>query len=213
MIHPVCTHDVPLIPTMTTEPRFDVITYPDRIDEILALRQIANCAADQLAPDTSTAELFDARDLEASHVVAEMDDQIVGTVRLASPLEGFLLNSANPCVEPVSGLPNSSEYLETAWAAIHPNYQGRGLLWHLAAHLVVTAKQRGKPFIVGAANPGMWRFWQRCGYRKMDVPYFGRSGRAPEFSLIISDVDAAITGRDIAPPLAQALKGLLDGPG
>ena len=211
MIPPSVARAVPDISAEASEPRFDVLAYPERIDEILELRRLANCSANLLPPETLAAELIDPRDFEASNVVAEISGRLVGTLRLAPPLEGFILNQANPCVRPVNGLPGTSEYLETAWASIHPNYHGRGILWHLVAHMVLTAKQRAKPFLVGGTSPDMWRFWRRCGYRKTGILYLGRNAPSLQYSVIILDVEAAIEGRNIAPQLARVLGPLLDG--
>ncbi len=200
---------VPQISDGVSVPRFDVLAYPERIDQILELRRIANCAAGQLAAHFRAAEPFDPRDLEASNVVAEVGGRIVGTLRLSPPLEGFILNQANPCLGPVSGLPESSETLETAWASIHPSYNGQGILWHLAAHMVLTAKRRGIPFLVGGTNPSMWRFWQRCGYRKTGIPYISRNAPDIRYLVIVMDVEAVIAGRNIAPQLARVLTPLL----
>ncbi len=204
-------NEYPQTATETTEPRFSVLAYPERLNEILELRRVANAAADQLAPDISAAQLLGPRELAASNVVAEINGRLVGTVRLAPPIEGFLLNHANPTLGPVRGLPKSSEYLETAWAAVHPKYHGRGILWRLAAHMVITAQQCGKPFLVGGCNPSMWRFWQRCGYRETGIPYIGRNSPYVQYSVILMDVEAVLAGRGIAPQLAQALAPLLDG--
>lgn len=202
---PRCSAPRPLSPGPT---RFDVVRYPERLPEILELRRVAFGAAGKIAPGTPAAELVDSRDLRSSIVIAQSAGHLVGSLRLTPALPGSVLGQPE-LVGPLPGLPATSEYLECSRACIHPDHQGEGLCWDLAAHMLTTARKLGKPYLVAAIAPDLWRFWWRCGYRKTGIPYINVAFRGHENEVGVLDVAAALEGRTIDAKLARVLSPLL----
>ena len=196
-------------PRLSADPiRFKVIAFPERIGEILELRKITYEAAQKIAPNTHPIDLTDSRDPKASFVIAESGGRIIGSVRLAPPVSGPLLYPDAMLKGPLTHIPPKSQILETAWACIHPDHQGQGLFWHLAAHMLITAKTYGKPFLIGAAEPKLWNNWRRCGYQKTGVS-FERATTGREYSVIVLELAAVFEGRALGSSFAHALLPLL----
>ncbi|MEM9556310.1 MAG: GNAT family N-acetyltransferase [Acidobacteriota bacterium] len=187
--------------------RFRTLRFPERLADIVELRRVAYTAAGKLGPDVEESievEMADPRNLRAVLVVAEEEEQIVGSVRLTPPLPGPLFHSTCRFDGPVQGLPSRSDFLESAWACIHPSQQGQGLFWHLVAHMVLAAKRLGKPYLVGGTAENLWPNWRRCGYRKLGSRYIGALS-ATELSVVILKVEEVLAGRNIASQLARSL--------
>lgn len=192
-----------------SETRFSVLSYPERIDEVLELRRTAQCAAKQIAAHTLADDLFDRRDLRASIGVAEIGGRIVGTMRLTPPLEGRFLHEDNRCIGPIVGLPSAAEYLELSKACVHPDYQGQGILWQLTAHMLVLANKLAKPYLIAGANASMWHFWKRCGFRKTGTSYVGPHIPGVKYALMVLDLEEVMANRGVSPKLTEALSPLL----
>lgn len=201
----------PQTPRAEPPASFEVIPFAERSTEILELRRLALSTANQIAPDTPTSEMYDPRDLRAKIGIAEIEGRLIGSARLAPPLEGSVLHHSNRCIEPVVGLPPSAEYLELSKVCVHPAHQGQGILWYLVALMLITARKEGRPYLLGGVNPSMWQFWKRCGFRKIGTNYVGPNAPDIEYSLVLLDVEEVLAGRGISPKLAAALSLLLAG--
>lgn len=188
--------------------KYAVVPYPQRIAEVLEVRRIARSTANQIAPDVSAVEMLDDRDLSASIGIAEIDGRIVGTMRMTLPLGETVLHHANRYLNPVVGLPPKAEYLELSRACVHPDYQGRGILWQLTAHMLIAARATGKPFLVAGANARMLPYWQRCGFRTTGTVYEIPTAPKVDHFLLVLDVEEVCAGRGIDPKLARALSAL-----
>lgn len=187
--------------------RFSVIPYPERLSEIVELRHLAYTAANKLGPgtvETVETEEADPRNRQATLVIAEDGEQIVASVRLTPPLAGPLFHHNCRFDGPVHGLPPRPEFLESAWACIHPDHQGKGLYWELVAHMVLAAKRLGKKYLVGGTTAHLWPNWRRCGYRNTGTRYTGVLSTT-ELWVVVLDVEEVLAGHNIAPEFARVL--------
>lgn len=187
--------------------RYRVVQYPERLDEVLALRRAAYGAAQKHGPDdaeSAEGDGADPRNLRSSTVIAELEGQIIGSLRLAPPLPGPLLHHTCEFAEPVKGLPPRTEFIEASWACVHPAHQGKGLFWSISAYMVLVAKQLGKPYLVGGTDADMWRNWKRCGFRKTGSTYLGAISRN-RYWVMLLNVDEVLAGHNIAPEFARVL--------
>ena len=197
--------------TTYDSPRFDVLRFPDRWPELLELRRAAYVADGLVSPETNAADLYDPRDDRAAVVVAQSQGRLVGSLRLTPSLEaGPILHHTCQFAEPVRGLPDKSEYLEVSRVCVIPEHRGHGLLWELAARMVILAREQGKRFLVGGIRPGLWPYWQRCGYRKTGVTYRQMGFGGIEHEVGILDVEETLTGRSLDPKFARVLLPLVE---
>ncbi len=186
---------------------FSRVRYPERLSEILELRRTAYLAARKIAGTASAHEMLDRHDLRAWIVAAESAGRIIGCTRLTPPLPGAVLGQ--PALgESVPGLPPKSDYLESARACIDPEYQGSGLSWHLAAHMLIAARRLGKPYLIAGIDASLWNFWSRCGYRKIGVSYENTVFSGIEHEVGVLDVEAALAGDTIDPKLRKVLSAV-----
>lgn len=187
--------------------RFSVVSFDERAPEIIELRRAAYSAA--YTPDhyNEVASLTDPRDRQASVVIAELEGQIIASARLRPPLPGPILHANCRLEGSFSALPPKSELLECGWLCIHPDHQGKGLVWPFAAHKLAAAQQHGRPYIVAATEENNWPIWRSCGYRKIALSYRG-AVTGIEYSVILLDLAAVLAGQGIAPALARALQEL-----
>lgn len=192
--------------------RFEVVRHGDhRMEEILDLRRTAYVEAGKVDPLIASSKMTDRRDRHAWIVIAQADHRIVGTLRLAPPLPGPILGCPE-LGESVPGLPPGSDYLECSKVCVHPEAQGQGLFWYLAAHMLFTAREVGTPYLVGGIDRSLWHFWSRCGYRRVGASYLSRSLTGIQHWVGLLDVAASLAGRTISPKFAHLLAKLA-GPG
>ena len=205
---PDSAHESSVDPPM----RFTTVPYPERLGEILELRRAAYEAARKLGDDPARADedqAWDPRNPGSTTLLAEMDGRLVGSLRLSHPLAGSFLHHSYRFDGPLTNLPPRSEILEGSWACVHPEYQGQGLFWQLAARMVQFAQDQGKAYLLGGADDGMWPTWQRCGYRETGLTYQGRLTGTPH-RLMLLDVAAVSEGHHICPEFARVLLPLLE---
>lgn len=173
-----------------------------RLPEILELRRLAYGTARKISSDATPFDLADPRDWGSTFITAEVDGRLVGSLRLCRPLPGPLLDVDYRFEGSFDTLPHRGDLMESSRACIHPDFQGQGLCWRLAAHMLLAAKDLGRPYLLGACTSELWNYWRRCGFRKTGVT--ARSGDS-EFSVILLDVEDALTGRGLAPELVREL--------
>lgn len=188
--------------------RFGVVHSPERLSEVLELRRITHLAAGQVEPHRTAAEMVEPRDLEATMVIAEQADQLVGTTRLVPPLEGTILHCGCRLEGAVDELPPKDEMIEASSGCIHPEHQGQGLFWNLVAHAWNTAAQvYGRPLLVGACEDRLWPFWQRCGFCRVPVYYAGAvTGR--RYQVMLLELAPVLEGQGVDRRLARHLRAL-----
>lgn len=189
-------------------PRMRIVPYEECAEELLELRRLALVAAQQVTPGTPASAMYDPRDSEALIAIAELDGQLVGSLRIVPPLDDdVLFHPDNRVLGTLVGLPPKSDYAEASKACVHPEYQGQGVFWHIAAHMILAGRQLGKTHLVGGTNPRVWKFWQRCGYRLTENRYVGPNRPEIKYSVMVLDIDAVLGGRvEIAPQLVDALE-------
>ena len=179
--------------------RYRVLQGLERYDEVLALRREA-FGVGHLA-----VTLADPRDRQASLIAALSGTRIIATLRLTPPLPGPLFHPATRFRGRVHELPARSECLESSRACIHPDFRGQGLFWQLAAEMVCTARDLGKPYLVGGADQNLLSFWTRCGFEAAGVTYGYPGGSIEKYRVVVLEVTRVLAGRGIAPELEQAL--------
>ena len=173
-----------------------------RLPEILELRRLAYGAAGKISSDANAFDLADPRDWGSTFVTAEVDGRLVGSLRLCRPLPGPLLDVEYRLDGPLDVLPHRMDLTEASRACVHPDFQGRGLCWHLAAHMLLAAAEQGRPYLLSACTPQLWNHWRRCGFRKTGVT---ARYRDVELAVILLDVEETLVGRDLAPEFVRVL--------
>ena len=189
--------------------RFSVCRSPERLAEILQLRRLAFAAPRPSDPSSTVAYEHDPRDEDASVVIAESAGRIIGSVRLCRPIPGPILHHTSRISGSTRGLPVRADYIETSRACIHPDHRGKGLFWHLVAHMLHAARAFGRPYLVAGTGSRHWRNWRRCGFTKIGATY-RRAHSEAEYSVLVLELRRALEPRGIAPELARALAPLLD---
>ena len=189
--------------------RFRVCRSPERLPEILQLRRLAFAAPRSPDPGSTETVEHDPRDEDASVVIAESAGRIIGSVRLYRPLPGPILHHTSRLSGSVQGLPAKADYIETSRACIHPDHRGRGLFWHLVAHMLHAARAFGRPYLLAGTERHHWRNWRRCGFTKIGATY-RRAHSEAEYSVLVLELRRTLEQRGIAPELARALAPLLD---
>lgn len=179
--------------------RFTVLRYPQHFEEIRALRRLAYGRAGKSGPDPIRLEGPDRRDLE-SRVVAgwvgqNLDNEtLVTSIRLNRPVPGPRLHHTCRLRGEVSTLPAVDSTTECGWGCVHPEFHGRGLVWELAAHMVLAARQMGRPYVISGTDAQVWPMWERTGFRRTGAMYTGAvSGN--DYWVMVLDIDAVLTGR------------------
>ncbi len=173
-----------------------------RLPEILELRRLAYSAAGKIPADATAFDLADPRDWGSTFITAEVSGRLAGSLRLCRPLPGPLLDVDYRFDGSLDALPGRDEMMESGRACVHPDFQGQGLFWRLAAQMLLAAKDLGRPYLLGACTPQLWSYWRRCGFRETGVTAHHRE---VELSVILLDLESALTGRGLAPELVRVL--------
>ena len=186
--------------------RYTVLRYPERFAEICALRRLAYGEAGKSGPDAVDTDLPDERDLEARVVVGLRGETLLSSIRLNLPMVGSRLHSTCRLRGDLNQLPRQADTSECGWGCVHPDYKGRGLLWELAAHMVLAARRMGRPYVLSGTDAAVWPMWQRVGYRKTDVTYTGAlSGN--RYWVMVLDLEEVLSGeRSLGRRFAAALE-------
>jgi len=108
----------------------------------------------ELAPITSIAQSLEESTTTISGVIDSMVNQWAGFTLLESYGDSTLL-----------------AYLATA-----PEYEGFGLARELVTEAVQKNLTTDKPYFWLEANPKLWRFYRKLGFKRLDIEY-----RIPEF--------------------------------
>ena len=186
--------------------RFEILPYPARYEELLALRLGALEATEQIRPGYRPSDLRDPRDRNATLVVAEESGRLVAAARLTPPQPGPPLHHDNRMLGPVVGLPPAGTYLEYSKGCVHPDHHGHGLFWRLVAHCLFAARDLGCRYLLGGSNPEIFEFWRRCGFERIPTRYSGPTTPGAVYSLMVLDVERVLAGEGISPKLAAALE-------
>ena len=186
--------------------RFSVVPFAERKAEILELRSVAYEEFHRLGTYRQAENLTDPHDAPSSMVIAERDGMVIGSVRLAPPLAGPILNRYYPLCGSLSVLPPQTHFIESGWGCIHPEHQGRGLFWYLVGHKLLAARAFGVPYIVGSTAESLWPLWQSCGYRKIELSYPGMV-TGIHYSAMRLELDKVLAGEGIAPVLSRVFEG------
>lgn len=188
--------------------QFSVVRNPERSAEVDELRRIAYGEAGKSGPGSLEAgEVIDPRDLQAFVVIAEVAGRVVGSVRVIPPMPGPILHPECRLRGDTSSLPPRSGLAEGGWGCVHPDYQGQGLFWQLAAHMLLLGRDLGGTHLVAGSDVDLWPYWRRCGFSKTGVSYLGvHSGT--EHAVMVIGLDALTSGRNMAPEFSRVLMPL-----
>ena len=193
-------------PAQHLNPSFRLVRFQDRQDEILELRRAAYTSVGKLGPGRAKQVETDSRDERAWVLVAEEAGQLVACVRLTPPLPGPVQTQVQLWSRLNPDLPGTFEldYTEVSWACIHPDHQGRGLFWSLAAQMILAAAKLGRRYLIGGADDSLWSYWRRCGFRDTGFVYrHGLSDHA--FRMIVFDTEAPRSSLALDPRLEREL--------
>ena len=184
---------------------FRVVHAPNRLLDILQLRRTAHLKAQKIGPHTTAAEMVEPRDLEASFVIAEEQGRVVAAIRFVPPIDGTILHRECQLEGDLSPLPPREQMLEVSSACVDPAYQGQGLVWALVARAWLAAPAFGRPYGIGACDESLWRFWQRCGVRRLDAGYVG-AVTGIRYRVILLEFTEVLAGRGVGTQLARELQ-------
>ncbi len=192
----------------TAQPHFSVVRFSQRQSEILELRRIAYAEAGKLGRGKAKTDETDSRDAEALVVIAEVTGQLVASVRLALARPGLIFDQSCRFHGDLHSVPSGSDSVEASWGCIHPDLQGKGLFWLLAAHMLIEAAHLGRGYILSGTDVNLWSYWRRCGFRATGATYrYAHSDH--RYQLIVLDIQAALAGRGIDPKFASVLVPLI----
>lgn len=197
-----------LSPSQDLSLSFRLVRFEERRDELLELRRAAYGAVGKLGPGRAKQVETDSRDEQAWILVAEEAGRPAASVRLTPPLPGPVQTQVQLWSSLDPKLPRSFEhdYTEVSWACIHPDHQGRGLFWSLAAGMIQSSAKLGRRYLIGGADDHLWRYWQRCGFRDTGFVY-RNPGSDHSFRMIVFDTEATWAPGELDPRLERELMG------
>jgi predicted GNAT family N-acyltransferase/nitrogen regulatory protein PII-like uncharacterized protein len=177
---------------------FSYVKTPEEFREVCELRLTAYQAANKVKESATADDMKDIFDDRARILIVKHSGKIVGSVRIMFHNEGSQLSYGRYFDTPPEDLPPRDQYAETSRMCTDPSFRGGDIFYQLVEHMVLTTVKSGRRYLVGGATKELVPLWEKCGFKKIGVPYSSKDLGGIQHEMIVMDSYAVALGKGVS---------------
>jgi len=177
---------------------FSVVRTEDDYREVLNLRYLAYLADGKITNSSRVNEVSDIHDSRARILLCRYQGKAVATARLTFHEVGDITEHEE-FISWGSEFPRRDESVEVTRACTHPEFRRTGVFYSLLRHIVVTATQAGRAWVVTSSTEDLVPLYQFVGLKATGVTYNHPELNNLKHVLLIGSIPDALSGRSLGP--------------
>jgi predicted GNAT family N-acyltransferase len=177
---------------------FSYVRSKEEFDEVLKLRLEAYQQAGKVSDTKTASDMADHFDARSRIVIGYYKSEIVCSARMIFHQVGDTMEQEKFVKWPTH-LPRPDEVLEVMRACTKPDFRGSDLLVGMLRQITITIAQAKKNWIVICASDEMVGFYEKIGFKKVDLSYEHTGLNNRVHHVMIANFLDAMAGRTVGP--------------
>jgi len=177
---------------------FSVVRTEEDYREVLNLRYLAYLADGKIAPSATINEVADIHDSRARILMCKYRGKTVATARLTFHELGDITEHEEFIAWP-SNFPRRDDAVEVTRACTHPDYRRAGVFFGLLRHIVISAIQAGRTWVVTSSTEDLVPLYRFVGMREVGVTYNHPELNNLRHVVLTGNMPDALSGRSVGP--------------
>jgi GNAT superfamily N-acetyltransferase len=184
--------------TITPAMEYGVVRTEEDYREVLNLRHLAYIAEGKISADSSVNEVADIHDSRARILMCRFRGKTIATARLTFHEHGDITEHEEFVAWP-NDFPRRDESVEVTRACTHPEFRRTGLFFALLRHVVITATQAGRSWVVTSSTEDLVPLYRFVGLANVGVTYNHPDLNNLKHVILIGNIHDALSGRSVGP--------------
>ena len=177
---------------------FGVVRTEEDYREVLNLRHLAYMADGKISDDLTASEVSDIHDSRARILTCKYRGKTIATARLTFHEHGDVTEHEAFIVWP-NEFPRRDESVEVTRACTHPDFRRTGLFFALLRHVVITATQAGRSWVVTSSTEDLVPMYQFVGLFDVGLTYHHPELNDLKHIVLVGNMHDALSGRTVGP--------------
>ncbi len=177
---------------------YGVVRTEEDYREVLNLRHLAYIADGKISPDASVNEVADIHDSRARILICRFRGKTIATARLTFHEHGDITEHEEFVAWP-NDFPRRDESVEVTRACTHPEFRRTGVFFALLRHVVVTATQAGRIWVVTSSTEDLVPLYRFVGLANVGITYNHPDLNNLKHVVLVGSIHEALSGRSVGP--------------
>jgi hypothetical protein len=185
-------------PPLRRSLEFSVVRTEADYREVLNLRYLAYLADGKISPTATVNEVADIHDSRARILMCKYRGRTIATARLTFHELGDITEHEEFIAWP-SDFPRRDDAVEVTRACTHPDYRRVGLFFGLLRHIVISAVQAGRTWVVTSSTEDLVPLYKFVGMTDLGITYLHPELNNLRHVVLTGNMPAALSGRSVGP--------------